>query len=977
MNMKSKKVLKLITTFVLLSILSAVSYSQLESKNTISLKGKWQFQIDPEDIGIKQNWFQLKLKDAVNLPGSMMDNNKGDELTINTKWTGSIYDSSWYFRPDMAKYRQKDNLKFPFWLTPNKHYIGVAWYRREVKIPANWEGRKIELFLELPHWETTLWIDTIKVGMQNSLSTPHRYDLSKVLTSGRHIISIRVDNRIKEINVGPDSHSITDQTQGNWNGIVGDICLKSTSPVFFDDIKLFTNIEERSVKAEIILNNILEKDVAAKITLKAKSFNSEKEQTVEPLIKEINVTKGKSHVEITYPMGANVQLWDEFNPTLYKMVAVVSDEFGNTDERKIQFGMRSFSIKGTRFEVNNRPVFLRGTVENCVFPITGYPHTDAASWERVFTICKNHGLNHMRFHSWCPPEAAFEVADKLGFYLHVEGPSWANHGVTLGDGLPIDQYIYDETNHIVDAYGNHPSFCMMAYGNEPAGKNQAEYLGKFVSYWKAKDNRRVYTSASIGKSWPLVAESEFIVRSEPRGLPWKERPESIFDYSDRIEKYTVPYVVHEMGQHCVFPNFKEIKKYTGVYKAKNFELFQEELAKNNMGDQAENFLMASGKLQVLCYKSEIEAALRTHGLAGIQLLSLNDYSGQGTALVGVLDAFWDEKEYISAKEFKQFFGATVPLARIPKFVFQNSETFHAELEVLHFGSHPLNNITTVWKVTNSIGTIIAQGSLKERGIPIDNCIPLGAIDLPLSQITKAQKLNLEVNIGGHINSWDFWVYPDQLPTVNEGDVYFCNILDEMAESILKNGGKVFLHAAGIVENGKDVAQYFNPVFWNTSWFKMRPPHTLGIFCNPKHPAFTNFPTEFHSNLQWWEILDRQQVMNLELFPPEFKPLVQPIDTWFLNRRLAVLFEAKVGKGKLMVCSADLSKGSFGQNNLNERPAARQLLYSLTKYMSSDKFNPKYKVDYATVVELFEKKDRPPAINFYTKQSTDDLRPNTK
>ena len=968
--MKSKRILKSIAAFSLLSILLVVNCTQSINKNTISLKGKWRFQTDPEDIGIKMNWFQSKLTDAINLPGSMRDNDKGDEVTLITKWTGSIYDSSWYFRKDMAKYRQQDNLKFPFWLTPNRHYVGVAWYQREVETPAQWEGRKIELFLERPHWETTLWVDSIKIGMQNSLSTPHHYDLSKVLTPGHHIISVRVDNCIKEINVGPDSHSITDQTQGNWNGIVGNIYLKSTSPVFFDDIKLFTDIEKKSVKTIISLNNITGKDVSAKIKLSAKSFNSKTIHTVEPFVKEANVTKGKSHIEIIYPMGENVQLWDEFNPALYEMTAVLSDEFGNIDKQEMLFGMRSFSINGTRFEINNRPVFLRGTVENCVFPKTGYPPTDVASWERVFTICKNYGLNHMRFHSWCPPEAAFHAADKLGFYLQVEGPSWANHGVTLGDSLPIDQYIYDETNSIENAYGNHPSFCMLAYGNEPAGRNQVEYLGKFVTYWKEKDNRRVYTSASIGRSWPLVPESEFIVRSEPRGLPWNKQPQSMFDYFERIEKYTVPYVVHEMGQYCAFPNFKEIKKYTGVYKAKNFELFQEELAKNHMGDQAEDFLMASGKLQVLCYKSEIEAALRTPNLAGIQLLSLNDYSGQGTALVGVLDAFWDAKEYISAKEFKQFLGATVPLARIPKFVFRNDETLHAEFEVAHFGSHPLNNITAQWKVTDSKRAIIAQGLLDKRDIPIDNCISLGAINLPLSQITNAEKLNLELNVGNHVNNWNFWVYPDKLPIDNNNDIYFTNKFDEKTKSILKNGGKVFLNAAGIVENGKDVIQYFRPVFWNTSWFKMRPPHTTGILCDPEHPAFAYFPTAFHSNMQWWEILDRQQVMNIDQFPLEFRPIVQPIDTWFLNRRLALLFEAQVGNGKLVVCSADL------QSNLNERPAARQLFFSITKYMLSDKFNPKFKVEYSIIKELFEKKKRE-NIDFHTKQSTDDLKPKLK
>jgi hypothetical protein len=965
--MKSYRIKSMHVAFSLVFIFSIVNCSQSTNINSISLKGPWRFQTDPEDIGIDQKWYQHKLKESVHLPGSMLENNKGDDLTLNTQWTGSIYDSSWYFRPDMEKYRQKGNLKFPFWLTPNKHYVGAAWYQREVEIPAYWKGQKIELFLERPHWETIVWIDTLQIGMQNSLSTPHRYDVSRIVTPGRHLMTIRVDNRIKEINVGPDSHSLTDHTQGNWNGIAGDINLHTTSPVFFSAIRLYTNIEDKFVQAEIFLSNMTGKDVSSKITLRVKSFNSEVHHVVETLVKEITVKNGESRIEINYPMGEAVQLWDEFNPSLYKMTAVVSDESGNTDEEEVQFGMRAFTLSGTRFEINKRQTFLRGTVENCLFPLTGYPPTDVEPWERVFTICKNYGLNHMRFHSWCPPEAAFRAADKLGFYLQVEGPSWANHGVKLGDGLPIDQYIYDETNRIVDAYGNHPSFCMMAYGNEPAGGNQVEYLNKFVQYWKAKDSRRVYTGASIGRSWPLVSESEFIVRSEPRGLPWDERPQSTFDYFDRIKNYHVPYVAHEMGQHCVFPNFKEINKYSGVHKAKNFELFQEELVKHHMGDQAEDFLLSSGKLQVLCYKFEIEAALRTPQLAGTQLLSLNDFSGQGSAIVGVLDAFWDEKGYISAREFKRFFGPTVPLARLPKFVFKNNEPFKAEFEVSHFGSHPLHNIIPRWKITHSTGSVVAQGILSERHIPIGNCISLGGISLNLSQITKAEMLNLELTIGDHSNDWNFWVYPEKRAEAGDSSIYFTNKFDEQAQSVLSEGGKVFLHAAGSVENGKDVIQNLKPVFWNTSWFKMRPPHTTGILCNPEHPAFADFPTAYHSDVQWWDILNNQQVMNLELFPPEFRPIIQPIDTWFINRRLALLFEAQVGNGKLMVCSSDL------QNNLDERPAARQLLLSLTNYMSSEKFHPQHKIDYSIIEELFEKKERP-AFNLYTKQSPDELRP---
>ncbi len=966
--MIDKKIQKLTIILLLYFVSSNVYYSQ--SGNKISLEGTWRFQMDPQDVGINEMWYTQRLADYIKLPGSMRDNNKGYDPSIDTKWTGSIYDSSWYFRHDMAKYREKGNIKFPFWLTPNKHYIGVAWYQKEVEIPRTWDKQYIELFLERPHWETIVWVDSIMIGMQNSLSTPHRYDLTKVLKPGRHTITIRVDNRIKEINVGPDSHSITDQTQGNWNGIIGEIYIKSTSPIYFSDIQLYPDVNSKTVLTKIAVNNITKKKAQVSIQLKAKSFNSEIVDDVKPLVKEYFIEKGKTNIEIIYPIGENVQLWDEFNPILYKMTAKIIDKSGNIDIQEIQFGIRSFSIKGTRFEINDRPIFLRGTVENCVFPLTGYPPTDVESWERIFRICKEYGLNHMRFHSWCPPKAAFLAADKLGFYLQIEGPSWANHGVTLGDGLQIDQYIYDETKRILDTYGNHPSFCMMAYGNEPAGKNQVKYLGELVNYWKSIDNRRVYTSASIGKSWPLVPESQFIVRSEPRGLPWDKRPENIFDYSQRIEKYTVPYVVHEMGQHCVFPNFKEIKKYSGVYKAKNFELFKEELEKHHMGDQAEDFLMASGKLQFLCYKFEIEAALRTHNLAGIQLLSLNDYTGQGTALVGVLDAFWDEKGYVSASEFRKFFGETVPLVRIPKFIFLNNENFHADIEVSHFGKYPLKSVTPQWKIKDSKGNRIAKGFLDSKDIPIGNCIKLGSIDFPLYSVKKAEKLSLEVSVGNYVNSWDFWVYPAELPELKSNEIFFTNRLDEKAKMKLENGGKVFLHASGIVENGKDVVQFLNPVFWNTSWFKMRPPHTLGILCNSSHPVFEKFPTDYHSDLQWWEILHRQQVMNLEFFPPEFKPLIQPIDTWFLNRRLAVLFEAKVANGKIMVCSADL------QNNLNERPAARQLLYSIIKYMTSDKFDPEFKVDLSIIEELFEKKERP-GINFYTKQSTDDLKPTIK
>ena len=936
----------------------------------LSLEGEWKFAIDTLDKGESERWFESVLPETISLPGSMMTNGKGFVPDLDTKWTGSIYDSSWFFNPRMAKYRQPGNLRFPFWLTPGFYYVGPAWYQHEIIIPADWKQKRMMLYLERPHWETMVWLDTTRLGMQNSLSTPHRYTLPGDLSPGRHTITIRVDNRIKDINVGPDSHSLTDHTQGNWNGIVGTIGLKAGPKFFIDDMKVFPDIQAKTIKVLVTLKNETGKPLDGYLTLSASSFNTDKKHFAGPLQRLVAVDKDEKQEEIIFPMGADVQLWDEFNPALYILKTEWSSKGEISDIQYVQFGMREFKTRDTRFQINGRTTFLRGTVECAVFPQTGYPPCDKEPWARIFKICRLFGLNHMRFHSWCPPEAAFIAADEAGIYLQVEGPCWTNHGTSVGDGKPVDQYIYDESGRIVDAYGNHPSFCMMAYGNEPAGRNQVKFLGEFVNYWKAKDNRRIYTHASVGGRWPQVPENEFIVRAEARGLPWDEKPQSLFDYSAIIERYTVPYVAHEMGQYCAFPDFSEIEKYKGPYHARNFELFREDLTDHQMGGQAEDFMMASGKLQLLCYKSEIEASLRTPGNGGFQLLSLNDFPGQGTALVGVLDVFWDEKGYVHAGEFRRFCNSTVPLARIPRFVYRNSETFRASVEVAHFGNQKLERIMPQWKVTRSDGSILSHGNMAVTDIHPGNTVSLGEVILPLSSITRAEKLHFEIMVGDFANDWDIWVYPAILPLPDTSEIFITREADEKTGEILQNGGKVFLHGAGKVEYGRKVVQHFMPVFWNTSWFKMRPPHTIGILCDPGHPAFSDFPTGYHSNLQWWGILHNQQVMILDSLPAGLKPIVQPIDTWFLNRRLGLIFEARVGKGKIIVCSADLL------SDINSRPTAQQLYYSLINYMNSEKFIPLYEVDYAAIMDIFTDKSWPD-WNSYTKDSPVELIPKIK
>jgi hypothetical protein len=440
------------------------------------------------------------------------------------------------------------------------------------------------------------------------------------------------------------------------------------------------------------------------------------------------------------------------------------------------------------------------------------------------------------------------------------------------------------------------------------------------------------------------------------------------DYRARIDSVRQPYVSHETGQWCAFPDFDEMKQYTGVNKALNFELFREDLADHDMATLAHDFLMASGKLQALCYKHEIEKTLRTPDYAGFQLLSLNDYSGQGSALVGVLNVFFEPKGYITAAEFRRFCNSTVPLARMEKFTLGSSDTLRASIEVAHYGAAPLKAAQAVWTVRNDYGLVVAQGMLPQADIPIGSCFVLGKVQLPLQALVgKASRLNLQVEIAGteFVNDWNFWVYPSAASSEIIADVHLCEQLDEQAQQVLARGGKVLLLAAGKVEYGKNVVQHFQPVFWNTSWFKMRPPHTTGILVNPAHPAFASFPTSYHSDMQWWELVQGTQVMQLSDFPKGFQPLVQSIDTWFLNRKIGMLFEAKVGQGRLMVCSMDI------QHQLDERHAARQLRHSLLRYMQSNKFRPAYTVPLADVQNLFVKESE--RVKTYTQDAPDELK----
>lgn len=943
--------------------LAAMACMAATARDRIDLSGEWKFA-----QGDKPEY-----NDKVTLPGSMLTNGKGDEVTVETKWVSSLYDSSFFFNPYMEKYRQPGKMKFPFFLTPEKHYVGNAWYSRTVSVPKEWKKRRVLLHLERPHIETTVFINGMQVGRDSSLSVPHVFDVTEYLVPGQdNEIAVKVYNGIENVCVGQDSHSVTDQTQGDWNGIAGLMELQSRPEVHINNVQIYPDIDAKTIDVKLrIVGGKGKYDL--RFNVAGKDYEHKK-----------LVADADGVVRVTLTMGDDVKLWDEFEPNLYTLTSVLGSDTVTTD-----FGMRKIEVRGRQFYLNGRPIWMRGTVENCCFPLTGYPPTDEESWLAVFRKCKEYGLNMMRFHSYCPPEAAFKAADKVGFYLQPEGPSWPNHGVRLNRGMNIDHYLLQETERMVEHYGNHPSFCMLAAGNEPAG-DWVTWVGNFVDHWKQTgDRRRVYCGASVGGGWAWDPKSEFHVKGGARGLDWDRRaPQSTDDFLPNIMQVTQkgrkpivfdvnePYLSHELGQWCAFPDLKETSQYTGAYKARNFEIFADLLKDNGMASQAEKFLMASGKLQTLAYKYDVERNLRTPDYAGFQMLALNDYSGQGTALVGVLNVFWREKGYCTADQWSRFCSPIVPLAKFPKFVYTNKETLRVDVEMYNAYRETLRDALTTYTVTDTKGAEVAKGQLFSGDITVGKNRALGTVSLPLAAFTEPSKLRLTVrttpknDVGQKIeNSWEFWVYPAETQMPEAKGVLVTDTLGAEAIATLKKGGRVLITAAGKVRFGNDVKQTYLPVFWNTSWFKMRPPHTTGAYIDTEHPLFSEFPTDDWSNLNWWELVNKAQVMNLRDFPAAYQPPVQPIDTWHISRKLGMVVEANVLGGKLLMTTIDID------SDLENRPVTRQMRKAMLDYVAGDSFRPAITLDPQVITNLFEKEA--PAVNMFTNDSPDELKPKLK
>ncbi len=844
----------------------------------LDLSGAWRYETDPGDSGLARGLQGGALAGAgFALPGSASENRVGTPF-------------------DAGAHTFREIIR-----APHERYetVGPLWLSREIDVPQAFAGQDAELYLERVNVSSRVFVDGQPCGRESlGLSAPHVHAL-RGLAPGRHTLTLRLDNR-DLITGGGWASGYSIDTQGMWIGVAGRIELRAKPRLRIERMDVFPDAAGIDVHV-IACSGIHTPQTLLEGSLMLQAVAPDGTALPEIAV-PVTLFTSRQRITCRYDID-NPVLWSEFAPALYTLHARLTLD-GEQDEHRCTFGLRTIAVQGKQMVLNGRPIALRGTIDCAQFPLTGYPPTDRETWLSRMRTIKSCGLNHVRFHAWCPPEAAFAAADETGMMLQVEMPLWLNNDIglpELGDD-PIHRSFYtQEAAAIVKAYGNHPSFLFFSCGNETLG--DFELLDDLIRGLRATDSRRLYTLTS-NFDHPVGESEDFFTAFEYHKLPIRIQhlhdrvaQATDVDFAQAVSACPVPVVTFEVGQYCFTPDVSIIEDYTGAIQPCNFEWIRARMEASGVLHRLPEYMAASGDLAVKLYKEDIEAALRTRGLGGIQLLSLCDYTGQSTAIVGVLDVMLRSKGVCTPEEFAAFFGPVVPLMKAGR-IFTPEETLEADLMLYDFGQTPIAQPVYEVEITCGGEPFFAAQTRETH------------ISVPLAAVTRSCRLDVRVTVSGHANRWQVYVFAKD---------------DEPAVSVLRTPQAL---ARAAEDGGRHIALAscfegatpgsFIPVFWSPVHFPSEKP--CGMMIDAAHPALASFPTQAYPDYQWQALLDAS--MNLPL-PEGARAIMEAVPNFADCTPRSPLFELRVGRAQVLVCGFDWEM---------DTPAARQLRASLAKYM---------------------------------------------
>lgn len=882
---------------------------------------------------------------SVTLPGTLDENQVGQP----DRPTGAIH-------PDEAL-GQAEPQSGPITtrLTRKYTYEGPVTFSRAIHFQPS-HGQRVFLEAERARsLELRLNGENIPHFVPQTLSTPHIFELTGKLT-GEDQLELRSDNSYPGMprEAILNSSAATDETQTNWNGIVGRFCLVTRPQTFFSGLRVYPHGKQVQVDVEL---DALEAGEDM-LTLTCEAFST-------PARQAVSCKPGKTSLRLDIPVRADAARWDEYEGNLYTLTAALD----SGAQQQVTFGLRSFDVdESGRFTLNGRRIFLRSEANCAAFPETGHPPMDLDSWMKIFRRYQDYGVNCVRFHSYCPPQAAFEAGDQLGILIQPELSQWDPR--TAFESPEAWSYYFTELEAILTAYANHPSFVLLTFGNElHAGELGHQRMDELLRRARELDPTRRYAEGSNPHYGARTygKENGFYTAQEYLGLPLRgtfscgenqgswlkgyinnQYPSADVGYDQAVEQLRqdtpVPVFSFEVGQFQVLPELEEIERFQGVTDPVNLRVVRERAKAQGLEQDWKDMVQASGELARLAYREEVEAALRTLGMSGISLLGLQDFPGQGTALVGMMDSHFQPKPYSFAqpKAFQAFFRAQLPLVLLPRYTFTCKECLHARVKIANYGKKPLVGRLTY---TLSGDGKRLTGNLGEVMAPVGELTNAGELELPLDGWSEPVQLELKVGLDGAENVYPLWVYPDEKP-VCPSDVLESRQLDKAVWEKLRQGGTVYLTPPSTPEAlPRSIKGQFTTDFWSTGTFPNQE-GGMGLLIDSAHPIFRAFPTQFHTNWQWWPMACQRAV---EL-PRGLRAIVTQLDTFSRLRHLGMLFECRCGGGQVLFSSMDL-------NGLKQYPEARALQRAIYRYLDSPDFCPEQELSVQALTDILSQ-DKP-------------------
>lgn len=942
----------------------------------ILLNGKWHVVLEDGTTG------------QMDLPGTLDENGIGHRDVGANQW-----------HPDAvlgnAAGEIDKDAPIATRFTRRHTYEGEARISRKITVPDYGTDRLFVLAERARALRLLVDGEACSVFRQGTLSTPYIFELTGA-APGEHEFTFLSDNSYPGMPKAAIYYSsaATDETQTNWNGILGECSMYTRPQNFIDSLRVYPRAvkkEEKNKAGGYVLDVCVElapgakkvyKD--AKIILQSEALAAgelEDTQTLTEIISysgeglaEAGTDKEENPktMEIWFrdlPLRENVKLWDEDEGNLYEMAVTLDngmsaeDKGGSTAECRTRFGIRSFGDNGSgRLALNGRAIFLRGEANCAEYPETGHPPMTIPEWKEMLLKYRSYGINFVRFHSHCEPEAAFAAADELGMLLQPELSHWDPK-----DAFGTEEsyrYYRAELVDLLKTYANHPSFVMLTLGNELQAQDEGrERMRELVRTAKRMDPTRLYANGSnafYGEEG-CDPESDFytsqsckdvVIRgtfSGMRGYLNENYPSADRTYDEAMaeirKEYQKPVFSFEVGQFEVLPDFEELESFHGISDPVNLKLIKKRVEERGLLPTWEKYVEATGELSRLAYREEIEAAMRTRELSGISLLGLQDFPGQGTALVGMMNSHLEPKPYDFARpeRFREFFQECRILVKLPHYTYEAGERLIAEVEAANFGKGNIEGVfcwTLAGKKSVSENgncepaeiknknTVIATGEDTEITI----CRPgsyteVGSLDIPLDFVEKNTALTLKVRIGDSISAYPIWVYRKTTPVCPE-NVYETRAFDVKTREILQNGGRVYLSPDADKESlPNSIKTQFTTDFWSVGTFADQE-GGMGQLIDTEHPIFKEFPTDFHTDWQWWIMATKRAV----ILPHPMKTIITEMDSYAFLRPMAQMIEFRCLKGKVLLSTMELHKSQ-------QYPEVRALQASIYTYLSGENFEP--------------------------------------